>query len=76
MDVGAVTSSSLLTHHIAATGPITAFDVSANYQNVVFGDAPGCFHLYTNNQDVGAPAFNPYSQETQFADVVCALLDE
>lgn len=76
MDMGAMTSASLLTHQIgAAAGPITAFDVSSNYQNVVFGDAPGCFHLYNNNsnQESGgsaATSFNPYSQETQLADAV------
>lgn len=74
MDTGAMTSASLVTHQIgAATGPITAFDVSTSQQHVSFGDANGCFHLYSSvSADGGSPKpFNPYSQETQFADVVC-----
>lgn len=82
MDVTQLTHASMMTHHIqAAAGHITAFDVSSNYQNVVFGDAPGCFHLYSSSaaggggsQENSIPAFNPYSHETQFADMVINIL--
>lgn len=74
MDTGALTSASLLTHNIeAATGPISAFDVSSSYANAVFGDFSGCFHVYSN-RDGPMPSFNPMSQETQFADVVSIVL--
>jgi len=66
-------SAPLLSHQIqAATGPISAFDVSSSHQSVSFGDEAGCCHLYSNapNVEGSHAAFNPYSQETQFADVV------
>ena len=76
MDTGAMTSASLITHQIqAATGPITAFDISTSQQHVSFGDANGCFHLYASGitEDGSPKPFNPYSQETQFADVVSTI---
>jgi len=75
MDTGAMTPSSLVGHHIdQATGPITAFDISSNQRTVSFGDECGCLHLYTCAETSGPDnRFNAYSQETQFADVVCMI---
>lgn len=77
MDTSALTSASLMTHTVeAANGLISAFDVSSHYQNVIFGDEAGCCHLYSataSARDGNMMSFNPYSQETQFADVVSIL---
>lgn len=72
MDLSAaMTSSGLRTFPVsAATGPISAFDVSSTNQHVAFGDEAGCFHMYSSSGGRDGQPFNQFSSETKYADVV------
>ncbi|XP_076473089.1 PAN2-PAN3 deadenylation complex catalytic subunit PAN2-like isoform X2 [Babylonia areolata] len=72
-ETATMTTPSMMIFPIEARGAISSFDLSKSCQAMAFGDASGCVHLFSNNQNV---VFSGLDVPTVFADHVDPLPHE